>query len=283
MRLLPLAALLLATELVAAQAELPGGVRDANALYPCAPSAAVVRFFHLETDEPELAKINPALAELGAELAYGPRTTQGRPGHAFVALRAPPEVSPKKLAAALKKGGGPAEELVCIAFDGREGKDHDFGLADMGITKRDFVMGISGDIVWYDALGKWSQFYGRPGKLKAQELLDRYAKLFAPYGGAKLGAVVKERFSWTLASAPDEKTRARVLKTLEKTAGVEGAALEENVLTVTLWLDRLETCGAVGKLTGAGEALDEAVPSSPRAAFDTAPLYALLQAEKLVP
>jgi hypothetical protein len=286
-RLLPsvllLAATLFATHPLAGQAELPGGVRDANALYPCAPSAKVVRFFHLETDEPELSKVNAALAELGAEIAYGPRTSEGRPGHAFVALSAPPAVTPKKLAAALRKGGGSVNELACLAFDGRTGQDHDFGLSALGVTKRDFVMGLSGDIVWYDAHGQWSQFYGPPGKLEAQELVKRYAKLYEPYGGATLGKVVKERFTWTLAAAPDEKTRARVLKTLEKTAGVEGAAIEGNALTVTVWLDRLESCAAAGTLTGAGEPLDEAGREAPRAAFDTAPLYAVLQAEKLVP
>ena len=269
--------------LVTPRQGLPGGVREANALYPCAQSASVVRFFHLENDAPDLAKVNEALAELGAEIAYGPRTSTGRPGHAFFALRAPPDVPAKKLAAALKKGGGAAEVLVCIAFDGREGKDHDFGLGGLGVTKRDFVMGMSGDVVWYDAAGPWSQFYGPPGELKAQELADRYAKLYAPYGGAKLGAVVKERFEWTLASAPDEKTRRRVLATLEKTPGVEGATIIDKVLTVTVWLDRLESCGVAGKIASAGEPLDEAGREAPRAAFDTAPLYATLQVEKLVP
>ncbi len=263
---------------------LQGGPNGgASELYPCTPSAAVVRFFHLETDAPELAKVNAALAELGAELAYGPRTSAGRPGHAFLALRAPPEVGPKKLAAALRKGGGAAEPLVCIAFDGREGDDHAFGLEGLGVTKRDFVMGMSGDIVWYDARGKWSQFYGSPGKLKAAQLVDRYAKLYAPYGGARLGRVVEETFRWTLAATPDEKVRKRVLAALEKLAGVLEAGLEGGALSVRVALDRLETCAAVGKLTVAGEALDEAGADAPRAAFDTTPVYALLRAEQLVP
>lgn len=263
--------------------EVPPGVREANALYPCAPSAKVVRFFHLENDAPELAKVNAALAELGAEIAYGPRTSTGRPGHAFFALVAPPEVSQKKLAAALKKGGGAAEPLVCIAFDGRQGDDHAFGLEGMGVTKRDFVMGMSGDIVWYDARGTWSQFYGVAGKLKAGDLADRYAKLYAPYGGAKLGRVVEERFQWKLAAAPDEKTRRRVLDALEKQKGVMGAAIEGDGLTVSVSLERLDACAPVGPLPAAGEALDEAGASAPRAAFDTAPLYALLKSEALVP
>lgn len=265
------------------QEVLPGGVRVANELYPCRAATHVVRFFHLETDAPDLAKVNPALAELGSELVYGPRSTTGRPGHAFAAVRAPRETSAKKLAAALKKGGGAVEELACLAFEGRTGEDHDFGLGGLGVTKRDFVMGMSGDVVWYDAFGPWSQIYGPPGELKAQDLAQRYEKLYAPYGGAKLGEVVRERFSWTLRSAPDDKLRAKVLKALEKTRGVLGAVIDGAEMTVTVALDGLETCADAGKLPSAkGEPLDEGDREAPRIAFDAGSVYVLLAAEGLV-
>jgi len=266
------------------QEVLPGGVRVANELYPCKPSEKVIRFFHLETDTPALAKLNSALAELGAELAYGPRTTQGRPGHAFVALRAPRAAEAKKLCAALRKGGGAATELACLAFDGRTGKDSDLGLGGYGVTKRDLVMGMSGDVVWYEASGPWSQFFGANGKLKARELFERYEKLYAPYGGAKLGEVVLERFTWTLAAAPEDKVRHKVLKALEKMPGVRHAVIDGTELTMTIALDGLETCGDVGKIPAAqGEPLDEASKEVPRIAFDAGALYALLQADGLVP
>jgi hypothetical protein len=265
------------------QEVLPGGVRVANELYPCKPSDTVIRFFHLETGEPELARLNPALAELGAELAYGPRTTQGRPGHAFVAVRAPRAAEPKKLAAALKKGGGAVEELATLAFDGRTGKDHDFGLGGYGVTKRDFVLGMSGDVVWYDAVGPWSQVYGASGKLKARELYDRYEKLYAPYGGAKLGEVVLERFTWTLAAAPEDKLRHKLLKALEKMRGVRGAVIDGTELTMTVALDGLEVSGDVGRIPATGEPLDEDTRSAPRVAFDAGAVYALLEADGLVP
>lgn len=266
-----------------AQEVLPGGVRIADELYPCKPSEKVIRFFHLETDAPELAKLNPALAELGAELAYGPRATQGRPGHAFVAVRAPRAAEVKKLALALKKGGGAVQELGTIAFDGRAGKDHDFGLGGYGVTKRDFVMGMSGDVVWYDAVGPWSQLYGPSGKMKARELYDRYEKLYAPYGGAKLGEVVLERFTWKLASAPEDKVRHKALKALEKMRGVRGAVIDGTALTMTVALDGLEACADVGKIPGTGEPLDEDTKAAPRIAFDAGAVYALLQADGLVP
>lgn len=265
------------------QEVLPGGVRVADALYPCQPAEKVLRFFHVANDKPELAKVTPALAELGAELAYGPRTTTGRPGHSFVVLRAPRAADPKKLAAALKKGGGAVDALACVAFDGRTGKDHDFGLGGYGVTKRDFVLGMSGDVVWYDATGPWSQIYGPPGKLSARELFDRYEKLYAPYGGAKLGEVVLERFTWTLASAPEDKVRAKVLKALEKLRGVRGAVIEGGKLTMTVALDGLEVCADAGKIPGQGEPLDEAGKEAPRVAFDAGSVYELLKAEGLVP
>ncbi len=265
------------------QEVLPGGVRVANELYPCRPSEKVIRFFHLETDEPELAKVTPALAELGAELAYGPRTATGRPGHAFVALRAPRVAEAKKLSAALRKGGGAVDELACLAFDGRTGKDGDLGLGGYGVTKRDLVMGMSGDVVWYEALGTWSEFFGAQGKLKAPELSERYEKLYAPYGGAKLGEVVLERFTWTLAAAPEDKVRHKLLKAMEKLRGVRGAVIDGTQLTMTVALDGLEICGDAGKIPGPGEPLDEAGKEAPRVAFDAGAVYELLQAEGLVP
>jgi hypothetical protein len=266
-----------------AQELLPGGVRAANDLYPCAPAAKVIRFFHLESDEPELAKVTPALTELGAEIAYGPRTASGRPGHAFVALRAPRAAEAKKLAAALRKGGGAVQELACVAFDGRTGKDHDFGLGGYGVSKRDFVMGMSGDVVWYDATGPWSQIFGAPGRLKARDLCDRYDKLYAPYGGAKLGEVVLERFVWTLAATPDDKVRQKVLKAFEKLPGVRGAVIDGAELTMTVALDGLPVCGDAGKIPAKGEPLDEPGREAPRVAFDAGAVYELLKAQALVP
>jgi len=258
-------------------------LREASAQYPCARPAALVRFFHLATDAPELARVNAALRELGAELVHGPATTSGWPGNAFVAVRAPASVEPRALASALKKGGGAAQPLAVTAFDGRTGSDHDFGLGGFGVTKRDMVRGISSDVGWYEARGTWSQFYGKPGKLEAAELAERYAKLYAPYGGAQLGAVVRERFTWTLAAAPADKARAALLKKLQRVAGVVEVALEGQRLTVTVRLAELEACADLGPLPGEGAALDEASTSSPRAAYDVTALYDLLQAEGLLP
>ncbi len=264
--------------------EPASGVRQSDALYPAARAESVVRFFTVDTDEADLAKVREALRELGAEVAYGPRTTAARPGHSFFALRAPEAAAPRKLAAALKKGGAAAHELVCVAFDGREERDANVGIAGFSFTTRDFILGMSGDIAWFDSVGSWSQFYGPPGKLKSSEIADRYEKLYAPYGGGRVGSVVRERFTWTLAAAPDEKAEDRLLKAIHKLEGVARAALEGPALVVEVELDGLLASGVAGKIPAAeGQVLDEAGRDAPRAAFATQPLYDLLAAEKLLP
>jgi len=277
-------AMLLGLALAAAvRQEAPAGEARGD-LYPCRPCATVVRFFHLETDSPDLTKISPALAELEAVLVHGPRSSGGRPGHSFVAVRVPRAVSAKKVAAALKKGGGGVEALEATAFDGRTGSDSDLGLGGVGVTKRDLIIGISNDVVWYDASGTWSQFYGAPRKLEADELAARYAKLYAPYGGAKLGAVVHESLQWTLTAAPTDKQAPKLEKSLEKLPGVTEANFSGNVLALTFVLDGLEAGGDAGPMPEShGEVLEPADAGFPRLAFDTGAVYEILLAEKLVP
>jgi hypothetical protein len=273
----------LALACLQASAAVSGEVRNASSQYPCARPAALVRFFHVEDDAPEMAKVNAALRELGAEVAYGPRTTSGWPGNCFLAVRAPQEVEPRALAAALKKGGGAAHLLECLAYDGRTGGDHDFGLGGFGVTKRDMIRGISSDVVWYEARGSWSQFYGRPGKLDAEELAKRYAKLYEPYGGAELGALARERFVWTLEAAPAEKSSQGLLAKLRKDRRIEDITLEGTTLTVTVRLSGLEASPDLGPLPGTEALLDEASASAPRAGFDVTKIYDLLRADGLVP
>jgi len=237
MRLLPGILALLGASSAAWPAQEGGG--DATERYPCRRPATVVRFFDLDTDEPDLARASAVLGELQAEIAYGPRTTGARAGHSFFALRAPPGVPSKKLAAALKKAGGAAHELECLAFDGRTGDDSRIAIGALSMTSRDLILGMSGDILWFDSVGSWSQFYGRPGSLEAEEIAERYRKLYAPYGGGEIGTPVVERFTWTLSSAPEEKARGKLLKALQKLDGVATVGLEGQQLTLEVRLQGL--------------------------------------------
>ena len=136
-------------------------------------------------------------------------------------------------------------------------------------------MGLSGDIAWFDSLGPWTQFYGPPGKLEGREIAERFEKLYAPYGGGRLGEVVRERFAWTLLSAPDAKVAARLEKAIAKLAGVVSAHFAEKTLEVVVALEGLAAAADPGPIPSAqGEA--------PRAAWSTLPLYELLAAEGLV-
>ncbi len=261
-------------------------VRAADELYPPAAQLEVVRFLVVKTDEPDVGEINAALRELEAQIIYGPRTTEARPGRAFVAVRAPHDLPASKLERALRKGGAAAQELVCTAFAGRDDRDSQVAVMGFNFTTRDFVMGMSGDIVWFDSAGGWSQFYGPRGKLEADELADRYAKLYGPYGGGKLGSLVRERFTWTLAVAPDEKRAKRLLDAVRKLEGVSAAALDGPALSVEVALDGLASCGVAGQVPSGADPkaeLDKAGVSAPRACFSTRPLWDLLAAEGLAP
>jgi hypothetical protein len=64
---------------------------------------------------------------------------------------------------------------------------------------------------------------------------------------------------------------------------VRGAVIDGTALTMTVALDGLEACADVGKIPGTGEPLDEDTKAAPRIAFDAGAVYALLQADGLVP
>lgn len=253
--------------------------RAADELYPCRPTATVIRYFAIDAQTRELDAVRAALAELDATIAYGPRTAAARPGRAFVAIRAARATPASKLEAALRKAGGEVEPLSALAFDGRTGEDHDLTL--LNVSKRDVVLGLSGDVRWYDRNGAWSQLFGRAGKLDPAYFVDRYAKMHEPHGGAKLGHVARERFTWTLALEPDEKQRERAIQRLGALPGVERATIEGKQLTLTVVLNDLRVCGDVGTVPK-GDALDAGSEHAPRVAFDAGEAYELLLGDKLV-
>jgi hypothetical protein len=264
----------------------PGAAKEAGELYPAEQRLEVVRFVLVKTDEPDVGAMTEALKEHGARIVYGPRTTEGRPGRAFFALQAPRAVKVKELERAAGKGGGVASELAVVAFEGRADRDRKITVGALGFTSRDFVLGMSGEIEWFDSVGGWSQFYGVPGKLTAEELAERYEKLVQPYGGGTIGRLVRERFAWKLKAAPDAKVAAKLLKDVRKLSGVADAALAEDELSVDVALEDLAACGLAGTIPAGADAqseLDPAGLAAPRACFDTGPLWELLERGGLAP
>jgi hypothetical protein len=252
-------------------------VRVEDERYPCTARTDVLRFFQVDTDEVDVGAARAALSELAAVIDYGPRVAESRPGHAFVVVRAPREASPKALAKALRKTGGKAHELECLAFEGRTNAETDIHVAGLTLNSHDFVLGLSGDIAWFDSAGGWTQFYGTPRKLDADDIARRYETLYAPYGGGLLGGLARERFTWTLETVPGEREVARLLKAVRKLDGVVEATLLEDALTLTIVLDALETAGTSGPLHDPGP--DDRDPDGrlpPRVVWDSGPLHALL-------
>lgn len=285
-RSLALAATFLAVAAHAAQEAGAPAVREADDLYPFVKVEEVVRFVTVRTDEPRLGELKDSLAELGASVIYGPRTDADRPGRAFFAVRVPWAATGRDLERAARKAGGAANELAVTAFEGREGRDQKIEVGPLGFSSRDFVMGISGEIAWFDSIAGWSQFYGAPGKIDAEELAQRYIRLYAPYGGGSLGRVVEERFTWTLNAVPDEKQGAKLLKAVAKLEGVAEVALEAAALSVRVRLeDQLAAvpAGTLSAAAGDEDAFDGAGLAAPRAAWCTRPLWDLLEASGWTP
>jgi hypothetical protein len=260
--------------------------RVADEIYPPESAKEVIRFVYLETGAPDVAAMNAALHALNARVEYGPRTSDTRRGRAFFAVRAPFDAPASKIESAARKGGGVAHELVCTAFEGRDDRDSKVVVAGFNLTSRDLVMGMSGDVVWFDSAGGWSQFYSLPSKLPAKEIIDRYAKLYAPYGGGQIGRVVREKFTWTLPSAPDKARAEKLLKAMRKLEGVLSATIDGATLAIEVALENLRASGVAGAVPAGNDAkdeLDSAGLRAPRASFSTRPVWNLLEADGLAP
>lgn len=252
--------------------------------YPPERPRTHVFFFMLE-GELKAEPLRKALSDLSTreaecKLVYGPRKTPARPGAQFVAVEAPAALGPKELVPALRKGCSAADPVACTVFKGSgEGTgSNSEGQGFLGMGARDFVLGMSGDIRWYDALGGWRQFYFGAGKIDAKEIADRYQKLFGPLGGGTAGEVVRESLRWTLAEPLDPKAAARAQKALAKLPGVQHASIDpaQRLLTLTLRLENLQSSGPALSFPGAPDA------GPVRARFDTVPLFEILDKEKLL-
>ena len=262
--------------LVLLAAASPTG-QAADVAYPAEPAREVVRFFGLEKelDRPALEE---SLAELGARLLYGPVSAGSQPGQSFVALAAPASTDERALTKALKSAGTKPVLLRWIAFEGREGTDEALPNFGKDFAGRDHILGMSGDIRWFDSAGGRTQFYVTPRKLGAEDIQERYEKLYAPFGGGRIGDVARDRLTWELRAPVDPKRAAKLEKAVLKLPGVESAHVdaEGRRLEVSVRLEDLETSGPTGSFPGASAG------GPPRATWDTNPLHELLVEEELL-
>lgn len=250
--------------------------------YPPVRHATVLRFLHLKGDV-ELGELNGSVRELDAEVVYGPRAADSRPGNHFVAIECPADLAVKDLARALRKAKVKAEETEWFAFSGRNDSDSQFPSFGKGFTSKDFVLGMSGDIRWYDSEEGFSQFYCTPRKLDAEDILERYQKLTGPFHGGNLGGEIHESFTWRLPSVPEPKVAKKLLKTIAKLDGITDVGLEGDALTVEVTLSGLvESAPPIPywHLPPGGETSRD---SPPRARFFTNELFDVLSDAELTP
>jgi hypothetical protein len=271
---------------------------DAAELYPPARNAALLTFFSIEGKlEPE--PMRKALAELGtkdvdARIVYGPESTGSRPGRFFLAVEAPASVKPKELIAALKKGAAVVEQEAVTCFKGTVRELPDTGPGRMaGLSARDLVLGISNDLRWADTTAGWYEFFYTPGKMDAKTIADRFAKLFGPFGLSSVGTLVREGFTWKLATPCAPGAAKKAEKAIAKLDGVKLARIDAATGTVQVQfdLDGLVVCGppvpdavlatAAGRPAPEPEAGRARAPRTPRVRFDVNPILDVLEKEQL--
>ncbi len=226
--------------------------KPAPELYPPERPATHVLFFLLD-GKLEAEPLRKALSELSTKdascaLVCGPRQTPARPGAQFVAVEAPASVGTKELLPALRKGCEGVSALAVTCFEGGSstlGANAE-GQGFLGMGARDFVLGMSGEVRWYDAQGGWRQFY--PPRRQARREGDRRPlreSSSAPSSAATPGHVARSASTgrWPSRSTP-RPPRARRRRSA-RLAGVTRCRLDPSARTLALEL-RLENLRAPG-------------------------------------
>jgi hypothetical protein len=259
----PLARSLLATVALGSLAALAGpsaarpGARGARAQEaPLAPARLAVawRYFDLE-GEAKKDLVQNTVADFGtpqieARILAGPMSAASRPKSSFLAFEAPAELATKDIERAFRKIGLKAEELAWTAFRGEDGPLP----KAFGYSPRDLVVGIGGDLRWFERGSGWNRFYYLPGKLDAHDLQDQFRKLFDPLGAnPDVGEVGTDVIAWTL-PAIDAARAKRVEKALSKLAGVRRAAVDADASRLTLEVELVGLRQGAPRKASAGDA-----------------------------
>ncbi len=257
--------------------------------YPPRAPESVLRFFALE-GEPDYARLREAIAKLdGVSIAFGPSADAARPGSLFVALAAPPDAEPKKLAKALERARVDVEELAWVLTRMRLPQLPDFGGGNEPRDRaRSYVLGVHGDMRWFASDGTYATFFFVPGKIDGPEIVERVRQGVGGWVQDFDVQLVRDTFTWRVAG-PASKAE-RVEKALAKIPGVASATIgpvldagldppvdlpldqEPGTLTVELACHDL---AASGPLPAAAEEGDDAARAL-RPCFDTTPVFEAL-------
>jgi hypothetical protein len=240
---------------------------------PAARQARAMRFYSLEGAlEPE--GLRAALREVQGELVAGPLETACRPGKGFVAVDVPLSVEPKEIERALRKARVRIEPLRWSAFEGGDEdppRIPDFGL---GFSTLDAILGMAGELRWHACTGGRARFWYTAGKIDAESIADRYAKLYQPFGGASLGNVARQGLLLELDVEPEAAAARKLEAKVKKLDGVVEARIDARRLAVTVALDGLEL------------SLPESPDGDPRkvplGAFHPGPLFELCEREGVI-
>ena len=234
-----------------------------------------VRYFALEGDV-DRAKLSEGLGELTQEggehrILEGPQSPVSRPKSSFLALEVPVETSVKSLVRAMKKSCKRVEELAWTSF---EGVSVDLPTI-LGQSARDCVIGMASPMRWFDAKKDRKHFFYLAGKLDAEEIADRFQKLFGPFDAGEIGTLRTSEVR--LAFEPVEKEAAvkKALKALSKQEQVRKADLQGEVFVLEVAWD-----GMARSLppVASGEPTEGTEPT-----FDPESLYGVLEEAGLVP
>jgi hypothetical protein len=288
-RLMPSAVLILALALPgsALQGAPPAGRAPTIPTYPAEASSTLVRAWLVE-GEIQAEPLRRALAELGTSelpcaVVLGPLTCGAKPKQRVLAIEAPRAVEERALVRALRAGTSAAKPLAWTTFEAvdppREGM--------LGMPMVDFVVGMSGDIGWYEPAADSATFLTRPGKPGSQELAKRFGKLVEPFNVRPLGPVQVDHVAWDL-DVPSAKALRTAATALRKLAGLatlevfppETQGLEPWVARRTLrFALRIEDLTAVPPLEALADSADRAL----RPRFDVAPILSELARSGIAP
>jgi hypothetical protein len=252
--------------------------------YPPQPPRTRTLSFLIEPHD-EIASVVKALASLGTpdarcRVVGEPEKSPKHPKVLFLVVEAPVAIEAKEIVATLRKASRSADRLACTAFDAEPGM---FGAGTA--PRRAELLSSASEVQWASSWGRSYQIYTAPGKVRAKQLAARLAKAV----GSKTGLeVAQHSFTWKLVEPVDVEAAKRAEKLLAALPGVVSARVDvtSGLLEVKVTFEGLDALGPayevpVSEGSKAGGTKADVVFTLPIARFDTTPVFAALEREKL--